>query len=435
MAPSAPGLVSMTTGWSRACPSGWAKMRAPSSAAPPGGNGTISRTGLFGYCACAEAQSKPSAMAARRFRVSLPVARVDGIQLALQGGECVVAGALLGRAALAHRLLEYFRPYRMHGAGAAGGDLHIAGALQRPHHQESLRHAGSPGEKAVVAQDHRRLVADVAHQALFLARLDRDAFELVVRNTPNQHRAVEVVRRKPFLQARHRHAGRGVRMHHAMRLRNRGVDRRMDDETGVVHRPFRLAHRITFDVDQHQVRRRDFAIMQPERIDQEPDLRSGNTHRDVVENHLHPAEHVEDAVGGGQLDARLALGFRHRRFLHRSRRGLQVDGHGLVYSACGWQAHASPCAAWISSSRMPQSATRWPLAHCALKAWSCVSSASRAFLLVCTRSRWVRTSASTCSHDTRASLDRSMSRLISASGMSSERQWRTKFSRSRCSGP
>src|SRR5687767_2845591 len=129
MAPSAPGLVSITTGWPSACPRGWAKMRAPSSAAPPGGNGTISRTGLLGYCACAEAHSTPSAMAARKFLMSLPVARVDGSQLALRGGECIVAGALLGRAAFAHRLLEYLRPYRMHGAGAARGDLHIASAL------------------------------------------------------------------------------------------------------------------------------------------------------------------------------------------------------------------------------------------------------------------------------------------------------------------
>ena len=49
MAPSAPGLVSMMID----CPSAWlsgaVKMRAPSSAAPPGGKGTTSRMGLSGY--------------------------------------------------------------------------------------------------------------------------------------------------------------------------------------------------------------------------------------------------------------------------------------------------------------------------------------------------------------------------------------------------
>src|SRR5688572_14968442 len=54
MAPSAPGLVSMMTGWPSAWLSGVAKMRAPSSAAPPGGNGTTRRTGLSGYWALTE---------------------------------------------------------------------------------------------------------------------------------------------------------------------------------------------------------------------------------------------------------------------------------------------------------------------------------------------------------------------------------------------
>src|SRR5688572_32020245 len=157
MAPSAPGLVSITTVWPSAWPSGCAKMRAPSSAAPPGGNGTISRTGLLGYCAWAEAQSTPSAMVARRCLMSLPVARVDGIQLALQRGEGVVAGALLRRAAFAHGLREDFRPDGMHRARSAGGDLHVAGALQRPDHEERLGDARSPRQETVVAQDHRRL--------------------------------------------------------------------------------------------------------------------------------------------------------------------------------------------------------------------------------------------------------------------------------------
>ena len=53
----------------------------------------------------------------------------------------------------------------------------------------------------------------------------------------------------------------------------------------------------------------------------------------------------------------------------------------------------------------------------------------------CTRARCVRTSVFTSSHDTVRSRESSIRRRISASGMSSERQWRTKFSRSRCSGP
>src|SRR5688500_17383380 len=144
MAPSAPGLVSITTVWPSAWPSGCAKMRAPSSAAPPGGNGTISRTGLLGYCACAVEQRTPSAMPSRIFFILFPVTGIDSVKLALQGREGVVAGPLHGRAAFAHGLLEDFRPARIHRPRGARGDLHDAGALQGPHHQERLRHAGPP---------------------------------------------------------------------------------------------------------------------------------------------------------------------------------------------------------------------------------------------------------------------------------------------------
>src|SRR5687768_11772110 len=110
----------------------------------------------------------------------IPIAGVAGVDLALQRGEDVVAGALLGRAALAHRLRKDLRADAVHLPRGAGGDLHVAGALQRPEHEERLRHARSPGEQAMVPQDHRPLVADAAQEALLLARLYGDALELVV---------------------------------------------------------------------------------------------------------------------------------------------------------------------------------------------------------------------------------------------------------------
>src|SRR5687768_2608579 len=41
-------------------------MRAPTSAAPPGGNGTIKRIGLSGYCALTEKAAKAAAMNATK---------------------------------------------------------------------------------------------------------------------------------------------------------------------------------------------------------------------------------------------------------------------------------------------------------------------------------------------------------------------------------
>src|SRR5262245_33287014 len=191
MAPSAPGLVSMTTVWPSAWPSGCAKMRAPSSAAPPGGNGTISRIGLCGYCACAEPQRTASTSVTRSFFTSVPVRGIDGIELALERGEGVLAGALLSGSRLAHGLREHLGADRMDLARAARCDLHVASALQRPHHEERLRHARAQGKEPVIAQDHRRLVAQVAHQAFLLAGLDRDALEVVIRHAAVEHGAVE----------------------------------------------------------------------------------------------------------------------------------------------------------------------------------------------------------------------------------------------------
>src|SRR5580765_2746376 len=80
MMPSAPGLVSMITGWPSCWPSGCAKMRAPSSAAPPGGNGTIRRIGLFGYCASEEEQTSAATTAASILRMALLRLYANGLQ-------------------------------------------------------------------------------------------------------------------------------------------------------------------------------------------------------------------------------------------------------------------------------------------------------------------------------------------------------------------
>src|SRR5687768_5766903 len=102
MAPSAPGLVSTTTGWPSACESGVVKMRAPTSAAPPGGKGTTRRIGLSGYWALTEKATNAAAAKATRRIGSLLKAVHKSTQLAseraigrselLQDGEVVVAG-------------------------------------------------------------------------------------------------------------------------------------------------------------------------------------------------------------------------------------------------------------------------------------------------------------------------------------------------------
>ena len=161
----------------------------------------------------------------------------------------------------------------------------------------------------------------------------------------------------------------------------------------------------------------------------------GHAQRDVVEDHLGPAEHVEDAVGGGELDARLALGLGHRRFLHRPRRGLHVDRHG--FSLLRVRMAGARLAVRGVDQLFQDAAVGDAMAAGALRAQglrAALRAPRSAMLLVRTRSRWAAHQLHPPGRTTRARRSTGRcSRLISASGMSSERQWRTKFSRSRCS--
>ena len=105
----------------------------------------------------------------------------------------------------------------------------------------------------MIPEDDRRLLADALHEPILLVRLDCDALELVVGHLADQHRPVEVIRRKPFLQRGDGYAGRRMGVHHAMRVGERAVDRRMDHESSTVHRPLRFAHGVAFGVDEHEV--------------------------------------------------------------------------------------------------------------------------------------------------------------------------------------
>src|SRR5215467_5633847 len=66
--------------------------------------------------------------------------------------------------------------------GVAGErrDLELTGALEAEDIVPGLRDASADDEQPVVAQDHRLAIAEVAHQALLLVELDRDALVVVI---------------------------------------------------------------------------------------------------------------------------------------------------------------------------------------------------------------------------------------------------------------
>ena len=80
-------------------------------------------------------------------------------------------------------------------------------------------------QRAVVAQDHGVLVAEVRDQPLALAKVDRDTLIIVECDVAaDQHRGLGQ-RQQPVLVRRHRLSGGRVQVHHRMRVLARHVDR------------------------------------------------------------------------------------------------------------------------------------------------------------------------------------------------------------------
>src|SRR3546814_11859150 len=63
------------------------------------------------------------------------------------------------------------------------------------------------------------------------------------------------------------------------------------------------------DVDLDKARRGDLAEMHAVRVDEVAAVLVGNLHRDMVEDHLVPAHHREDAIAGGEFLPRRPFGF------------------------------------------------------------------------------------------------------------------------------
>src|SRR5262249_2491115 len=91
------------------------------------------------------------------------------------------------------------------------------------------------------------------------------------------------------------------------RILARTMDRGVDDEARGIDRIGTGADRPAVDIDLDEIRRRHLAIGEAERVDQEMPLRPRHAHGDVVENHLDPAEMIEDAVARREIDPELPL--------------------------------------------------------------------------------------------------------------------------------
>ena len=98
---------------------------------------------------------------------------------------------------------------------------------------ERRRNGASDHEQAVVAQDHRLVVAEIPDQPLALVDIVGDAFEVVVGDVEEAHRGLRQ-RQQAAFHRRDRHAGGRVGVRHAVDIVPRHVDGAVNDEAGRV---------------------------------------------------------------------------------------------------------------------------------------------------------------------------------------------------------
>ena len=188
-----------------------------------------------------------------------------------------------------------------------GADLDAAGALQRMDVGPRLGDGGAAGQRAVIAQDHQILVAEIGAEPRALVHVDRHAFEFVVRHVRSAGQRGLADRQQAVLLRRHRHAVVGVQVDDAVHVGARLMDRAVNDKTRVVERVLRRQQDIAFLIQFEQRRGGDLAETHSVRIDQEVPRFARHTARDMRRDEIGPAVEVDQAITGGEFDAHLPL--------------------------------------------------------------------------------------------------------------------------------
>ena len=209
---------------------------------------------------------------------------------------------------LALGMFTNFSRWQHQFTGCLRGQLDFAGFFQVVHAQKRLPHGFANGQQAMVAQHQHRLVAQVLHQPLLLAHVQRHAFIVVIGNPTVKLHGNLIHRQQAALQRGHRAAGFCVGMQHALRIFTGAMNRAVNHKTGRVHREWRRLNGLTTEVDFHQIGRGDFLKHQPIGIDQKMMFRAGNTYRNVGENQIGHAVMRNQAITGGQLFTQALFG-------------------------------------------------------------------------------------------------------------------------------
>ena len=154
----------------------------------------------------------------------------------------------------------------------------------------------------MVAQQHKRLVAQISHQSPALLKVQRQTFIAVVGDLMLQKAGVLADGQQAFGLRRHPDPGHGVQVDDVVRVFARAVDGRMDGETRRIDEAGRVLNDVSVQIDLHQTGGRHFLEIPAVRVDEEMMLRPRHARRDVGEDHVVPPVQRDQTVKGGQLD-------------------------------------------------------------------------------------------------------------------------------------
>ena len=180
-----------------------------------------------------------------------------------------------------------------------------AGALQEEHGVPGRRRGAAHRQRAVVAQQHDRLVAKVVDQALALIEVERDALIVVIGEPWQGDQGMLGERQEALGLGGDGDALVGVHVNHVLGVLARGVDGRVDGETRRIDEIGRVLEDVAVKVDLHQRRGGDLLEEIAVRIDQELVLRPWNPGGNVGVDQVVPAFARHKAIEGGEIDADL----------------------------------------------------------------------------------------------------------------------------------
>ncbi len=158
----------------------------------------------------------------------------------------------------------------------------------------------------MIAQHHHELVAEIGDQALALIEIERDAFIIVIGEAVGELHRPLIERQQSILLRGDRNAGHRVGVEHADRVGTCRMNGAVNGEAGRIDAETdRIVDHLSVEIDSHEIRRRHLFKPQAVGVDQETMLRARQPGRDVGVDAVIKAEPVDQAVGGGEIDADL----------------------------------------------------------------------------------------------------------------------------------